>query len=326
MLAVKLSVSLTTKVRCFRVPFVSFKRVSKHFNMHRFNTGISQHPVAMLFFIASFLLLFTSCQKEDRTGDGVQGAKTILNVAYGSDTAQRMDVYLPAGRSDAETRVIVMIHGGSWTSGNKFDLAPYVDTFKRRMSNLAIINIGYRLASGTRPFPVPEQDVKAAIEYIVSNAADWDINEERIGLLGVSAGAHLALLQAYKQTAPVRIKAVVDFFGPTDLVTMYRQPWHPLVPLLLTGVTGTTPDANLALYQSSSPLQFVTAQSPPTFILHGGADEVVHISQSTALKTKLDAAGVTNQLQVYPTEGHGWFGANMTHSFNLVQAFLNTHL
>lgn len=286
---------------------------------------MAKYPVAMFFYAASFLLFFTACQKETEN-ETSNGARTELNVSYGTDTAQRMDVYLPANRSADSTKVVIMVHGGSWTSGDKGELTPYVDSFKRRLPNYAIININYRLASSTRPLSASESDVKAAVDFIATQATEWGIHKNAMALLGVSAGAHLALLQGYKQTAPVKMKAVVDFFGPTDLVAMYQQPWHPLVPLLLTSVTGTTPGANLAAYQAASPVQFVRADNPPTLILHGDADEVVHISQSYALKARLDAAGVVNQMQVYGGEGHGWFGVKMKQSFDLVQTFLRTHL
>ncbi len=278
-----------------------------------------------LFYSLLFMSILTSCQKENSEAENVS-AKTILNVSYSGGDRQKMDVYLPEGRSKETTKAIVLIHGGSWTSGNKTDLAAYIDSFKRRMPELAIININYSLAGNGVTLAAAEQDVKTAIESIVGSAEEWGINKDAIGMLGVSAGAHLALLHAYKQTSPVRIKAVVDFFGPTDLVAMYQQPWHPLVTLLLNMATGTTPDENMEIYRQMSPINFVTAQSTPTLILHGSADEVVAISQSNALKAKLDAADATSQMQVYEREGHGWFGAKMTHSFDLVQAFLNQHL
>jgi acetyl esterase/lipase len=293
--------------------------------MHQSSALIAKHPLLLLFYVV-FSLVFTACQKETASVAEERGAKTTLNVSYGADTAQRMDVYLPLNRSADSTKVVVLIHGGSWTSGDKAELAAYVDTLKRRLPHIAIININYRLASSTRPLTAPEEDVKAAVNFIAANSGDWGIHKNAIGLLGVSAGGHLALLQAYKQTTPVRIKAVVDFFGPTDLVTMYQQPWHPLVQVLLSSLIGTIPGINLAAYQASSPVQFVAASNPPTLILHGGADEVVAISQSYALKNKLDAAGVVNQMQVYPLEGHGWYNANMKHSFDLVETFLRTYL
>ena len=142
-------------------------------------------------------------------------------------------------------------------------------------------------------------------------------------MLGASAGGHLSLLQAYKYSSPVKIKAVVDFFGPVDLVDMYNNPASIFAPpAALAAVVGATPTTNLTLYQQSSPINFVTAQSPPTIILQGGVDPLVSPSQSVALKTKLLAMGVINQYVFYPTESHGWTGANLTDSFDKIAVFL----
>ena len=145
-------------------------------------------------------------------------------------------------------------------------------------------------------------------------------------MIGASAGAHLALLQAYKYPSPVKVKAVVDFFAPTELVSLYNNPLNPLIPTLLQSVTGQTPTSKPVIYQQSSPVNFVTSQSPPTIILQGGFDIVVSPSQSLLLKNELQAKGVPCEYILYPTEGHGWFGANLTDSFDRILAFLAVHV
>ena len=116
---------------------------------------------------------------------------------------------------------------------------------------------------------------------------------------------------------------MVDFFGPVDLVDMYNNPASIFAPpAALAAVVGATPTSNLTLYQQSSPVNYVTAQSPPTIILQGGVDLLVSPSQSVALKTKLLAMGVINQYVFYPTESHGWLGANLTDSFDKIAQFL----
>lgn len=277
-----------------------------------------------LIFILSFV--FISCQKEIDINIDV-AEQTTLNQAYSGDALQKMDMYLPAGRTTATTKVIVLIHGGGWSSGDKADFTPFVDTLKKRLPGYAIFNINYRLAAGTSNlFPTQENDVKAAIEFIFSKRNEYKISDKFV-LLGASAGAHLSLLQAYKYTAPVKIKAVVDFFGPTDLVDMYNNPASLFAPpLLLTSVVGATPITNAALYQQSSPINFATAQSPPTIILQGGADILVSPNQSLALKNKLQSLGVTHQYVFYPTENHGWTGANLVDSFDKIAAFLGANV
>ena len=266
-----------------------------------------------------FILVFSSCKKDEDPEQEMP--VTMLNVSYGSNAQQKMDVYLPATRSTTNTKVIIMIHGGGWNTGDKADFNEYVDSLKKREPSYAIFNINYRLANTPDLFPAQEQDVKAAIEFINSKRQEYLVSDKFV-LIGASAGAHLALLQGYKYSAPIKPKAIIDFFGPTDLVTLYNNPPNPLVQPTLLSVTGGTPATSNTLYTQSSPINFVSSQSPPTMILHGGIDIVVSPSQSVSLDTKLFISGVTHQYVFYPTEGHGWVGANLTDSFNKIQAFL----
>jgi acetyl esterase/lipase len=271
--------------------------------------------------------ILTSCQRNERASaeEKYLPAQNILDLSYGKDTAQRMDVYLPAGRSTDATRSVVLIHGGGWNSGSKNDFATYIDSFKTRMPDYAIFNINYRLVNGSNLFPAQEQDVRAAINFISAHSKEYHINKNKLVLLGVSAGGHLALLQAYKYSNP-KVAAIVDFFGPTDLTAMYQKPWHPLVPYALQMITGSTPSNNPAIYYQSSPVNYVNEHSAPTLILHGGSDHVVNVSQSKELKNKLDAAGVKNELVVYPGKSHGWQGATLSNSFDRIEEFLQANV
>jgi len=279
--------------------------------------------------LSLFIALFTcivSCQKE-KDSDYSLAEKTQPDVSYGSHASQKMDIYLPAGRTTSSTKVILVVHGGGWSSGDKADFNSYIDTLKRRLPGYAIFNLNYRLVSGTsNQFPAQENDVKAALEFIHSKRNEYNISDKYV-MLGASAGAHLSLLQAYKYTSPVKIKAVVDFFGPVDLVDMYNNPASILAPpAALAAVVGGTPATHLSLYQQSSPVTFVSAQSPPTIILHGGLDPLVSPAQALMLKNQLQAMGVVHQYVLYPSESHGWFGANMTDSFDRIVVFLTANV
>ncbi|MBX9782086.1 MAG: alpha/beta hydrolase [Chitinophagaceae bacterium] len=272
-------------------------------------------------------LSFFSCKKKDKPVDNPSlPSQSTSNVSYGTDARNIMDVYLPAARTEASTPVLIMIHGGGWSSGDKADFAPFVDTMKRRFPNYAIFNITYRLAgNGVNLFPTQEQDVKKCVEFIYNKRSEYKISDKLV-LAGASAGGHLALLQAYKYTSPVKIKAVVDFFGPTELTQFYNNPPTVLVPLLLLNVTGTTPALNPTLYQQSSPLTFTTNTSSPTIILQGGADIVVSPSQSTLLRDRLTTLSIPNQFVFYPSGGHGdWDAATYTDAFNKIEAFMKTY-
>lgn len=271
------------------------------------------------------LLFLMACQKEG-VNDPPPVDVSYSNLAYGTDPQQKMDVFLPAGRNNSNTKVIILIHGGAWTQGDKTDFSTYVDTLKKRLPGYAIFNINYRLATGTANFfPSQENDIKSALDFIYTKRNEYLISDKFV-LLGASAGGHLALLQAYKYSNPVKIKAVVDFFGPTELTDMYNNPPNPLIPLLLTQVIGGTPSTQSSLYQQSSPMSFLTAQCPPTIILHGGTDIVVSPTQSVMLYTRLQLLGISSQYVFYPAESHGWTGAPLADSFDKITAFLMAHV
>jgi len=271
-----------------------------------------------------------SCKKEDTNGNNnnnIVAAASYNNVAYGADALQKMDVYLPAGRSKDSTKVMVLIHGGAWASGDKADFAPFIDSLKRRLPDYAIFNINYRLSGlGANVFPTQETDTRAAVEFIFSKRAEYLISDN-FSMLGASAGAHLALLQAYKYSVPVKAKVVVDFFGPTNLNDLYNNPG--VVPQsTIEAIVGATPVSNPALYFQSSPINYATGSAAcPTIILQGSADLLVNAtSQSFALKNKLELEGVPVQYVEYAGAGHGdWNTATFSDAFNKIQAFVNLY-
>jgi acetyl esterase/lipase len=281
-----------------------------------------------IFFLLFSMTLFNSCQTgAARTKHSVNYniADTKFNIFYGTDSMQKMDIYLPAGRSEKLTKSIVLIHGGGWNAGSKNDFVSYIDTLRKRLPDYAIFNIDYRLATTKTIFPTQENDVKAAIDFIAANASEYGINKNLMSLLGASAGAHLALLQAYKYK-DVKVRAVIDFFGPTDLVTMYNKPWHSMIPYLLHMLTGTTPAANLKAYKEASPVYYISPETPPTLILQGGNDQIVHPSQSRLLQEKLEKAGVKHELVIYTSQRHGWQGPVLTNSFDRIEKFLKANV
>lgn len=288
-------------------------------------------------FVAVVLITTTliSCNKSEAPSGGSTGPvaeKNTMNVAYGADPMQKMDIYLPANRSVTATKVIILVHGGAWVAGDKSDFTAAIDSLKKRMPDYAVFNINYRLAAlpSTNVFPAQELDVKAAVEYIYSNRSA-NLVSDKFVLMGASAGGHLALLHAYKYQSPVKIKAVVDYCGPTDMVAMYNDypngsPSQFGIAALLSG----TPATNMTLYQQSSPLTFATmANACPTIIFQGTADMIVNANtQSVALKNKLTLAGVPNEYHAYTGLGHvdTWPMATFTDTYTKIQAFLAAYV
>lgn len=273
--------------------------------------------------------LFISCSK-DSTVANDSNAITLTDVSYGTHPSQKMDVYLPAGRSATTTKVMILIHGGAWTAGDKNDFAPFVDTLKRRLPAWAIFNINYRLsANPINVFPAQEQDVKSTTEFIYNKISEYNISDKFV-FVGASAGAHLAMLQAYKYPLPVKAKAVVSFFGPSDLTDMYNNPvgGNATLSFLLAQAIGKTPLQDPIIYTNSSPLTFINSGSAmPTILLHGGLDPLINASQSIAVQNKLNTAGITNQFVFYPTGGHGdWSNTIYFDAFNQIAAFLTANV
>jgi len=285
------------------------------------------------YFFAIIIVLATviACGKDDITptgGDETNNppqanlpVENKLDVAYGTNQLQKMDIYLPANRTTATTKVIFLIHGGAWMSGDKrdADFAPVVDSIRKRLPDWAVINVNYRLYNIiANRFPAQEEDVKKAIEYVYANRNNYAISDKWV-YTGASAGGHLALLQGYKYTTPIKPLAIVNYFGPSDLPKLIAEETDSDLkfgmPILFAGTE-----------TASSPVTYITSQSAPTITLQGVGDATVPKSQQEALHAKLRAANVPEQLHIYTDEGHGFTAATMTKSFNSVIAFLNTHV
>ena len=167
------------------------------------------------------------------------------------------------------------------------------------------------------------------MDFIFGKSAEYIISNKHV-LIGASAGGHLAMLQAYKYSTPVKPKAVVSFFGPSDLADMYNNPvgGNGLLAFALAQAIGKTPAQDPALYANSSPVTFISSTaSMPTILLHGGADPLVKPSQSTIVRDKLLMSGIINQYVFYPTGGHGdWDGATYFDAFNKIETFLKANV
>lgn len=272
------------------------------------------------------VFILVSCKKNDVSNNSLP-AQTITNLSYGTDVAQKMDLYLPSGRKDDTTKLIVLVHGGAWTIGDKSDFSSYISSLQHRLPGYAIANINYRLATAiANHFPTQENDMKSAVDFLVSKSATYHYSQ-KIVLLGASAGAHMALLQAYKYASP-KILAVVDFFGPTDMAGLYNfYAANPADQLAFQILMNGTPASNVSLYSQSSPINFVTSLSAPTIIFHGSIDTVVPVDQSSSLKNKLAGAGVPTEMTVYPNLGHNiWPSATMEDAFNKITAFIQANV
>jgi acetyl esterase/lipase len=232
----------------------------------------------------------------------------------------KLIVYRPLQQGIYPT--IVSIYGGAWRSGNPQQNAD----FNRYMAaqGYTVVAIDYRHAP-QYPFPAHLEDVQTALTFIRQHADEYEIDVDRMALMGRSAGAHLAMLAAYQPDAPP-IRAVVNYYGPVDLLQGYYDLPKP-DPInsraVLRAFLGGTPDQKAALYKQASPINYVTPSLPPTLLVYAGQDHLVQAKFGRALYERLRSVnspaifleipwaehafdsvfnGVSNQLALYHTE------------------------
>lgn len=297
---------------------------------HGFCIVLSHMKSIFIFILLPLFIigLFANCNKAKGVNSKGLAQQNIMNVSYGGNASQKMDIYLPEGRTTDKTKAILFIHGGSWSGGDKAEFNASIAALRIQLSGYAFFNINYTLAvNSASRFPMQMNDVQAALNFISSKSNEYKINGDHFALVGASAGAQLALLQAYKNNSNGKIKAVIDLFGPSDLTALYNNhPFPQESQQILVNYLGTTPTANPSSYQQASPIHFVTAQSVPTLILHGNQDYVVPVAQSTALKAKLESVGVKVEMKIYAGEGHGWYGNNLLDTYSKTVAFIKQNV
>ena len=219
-------------------------------------------------------------------------------------TTLKLDVFHDKNLSNSAP-LLIFVHGGSWSGGNKKDYRLYMIPFARK--GYVTATIQYRL-SDKIAFPGQLLDINAAIRYLKKNAEKYYIDASKVALIGGSAGGHLVLMSAYtndidsyteqdESGITAEVQAVVDIYGPTDLTTEYSRNMSSVVKLMGKNYI-ETPE----LYKVASPLIYVTKKVPPTLIFHGTIDNLVPVSHSDELEKKLKENGVP----VYYQKLKGW--------------------
>ncbi|MEX0678486.1 MAG: alpha/beta hydrolase [Pirellulales bacterium] len=272
------------------------------------------------------------------------------DVIYGRKygTALTMDVFQPAEPNGAA--VIVCISGG-WVS-NHDNINPIFagSLLARGYTVFAVVH-------GSQPkFTIPEcvADMNRAVRYIRTHAADFDVDPERIGITGASAGGHLSLMLGCagcqgdeKAKDPVdrassRVQAVACFFPPTDFLNYGKpgvkslgiEPNHQFKPPFDFHVQDPATklfkpvdlETREKICKEMSPIYHVSQDDPPTLILHGDADTLVPLQQSKIIVEKLKEAGVPVELIVKKGAGHGVWPSMLTADFGTIADWFDKYL
>ncbi len=241
------------------------------------------------------------------------------NIPYAGDTLKKhlLDIYLPPN-TKSKVPLVIWVHGGGWMHNDKYaDMSYMGNTIKAIIENgYALASIDYR-QSTQAIFPAQILDCNQAVEFLSKNASQYNIDKDRFILFGFSAGGHLASLQALslnnnvvdffpgKQKPSFKIKAVIDFYGPSDFLLFYGtgvaqdKDESPIGRLL-----GVSPLSRPDISKKASPASYVDKDDPPFFIVHGEKDDGVPTAQSYLLKAWLDISKVKSELTIVKDAPH----------------------
>lgn len=282
----------------------------------------------LLIFILISQFLLSSCSSEVQN-DVVEPINelTIFDVSYGTNPQQTYDLYLPAGRSATKTKVIILIHGGGWTSGDKSDMNDFIQFIQQSHPDHAIINMNYVLADlTTAAFPHQFLDVQRVIQKLKQEKNELQILPE-FALIGTSAGAHIALQYDYVYDISDDVKMVCDIVGPSD----FTDPFYASDPafniLLSLLIDESAYPAGTNFIEEVSPALRVSSMSSPSILFYGESDPLVPLTNGQRLQTALSNTGITHSFTIYEG-GHGddWSETNIEDLKSKISNFITTFL
>ena len=259
------------------------------------------------------------------------------NIAYSNDTLKKhlLDIYLPPKAKD-KVPLVIFVHGGGWLGNDKYADIGYMKKTVAEIvsSGFALASIDYRFATQA-VFPAQIQDCNRAISFLVDNADKYGLDKKRIAIIGFSAGGHLASLMGLSKNNSVEnffmpgtnstfsFKAVIDFYGPAELI-LFPGANDPKSPESI--LIGATPLSRPDLAKAASPVTYVDKNDPPFLIVHGEKDDIVSNKHSHLLSSWLNVVGVENELLIVKDAPHFGVMFDADEVRNKVMTFLKEKL
>ena len=251
------------------------------------------------------------------------------NITYltANNWDAKLDVY-QARDATTPNPTVIYFHGGGWTGGSKegssLTFLPFLDM------GWNVVNVEYRLAKISLA-PAAVQDTLCALRWVYRNAKDYNVDTNRLVLMGNSAGGHLALSTGLipastgldslcPGTEELKVAAIINWYGITDVNELLAG---PNVRTYAVTWLGGMPNRD-EIAKRVSPLTYVRAGVPPIISIQGDADPTVPYSQNVRLHQALDKAGVRNQFVTIPGGKHGGFSdAEMAKAYAAIRDFLD---
>ncbi|WP_310993793.1 alpha/beta hydrolase [Aequorivita marina] len=280
------------------------------------------------FLIIAIQFGLTSCSKDTDSviEETVTEAETFLDVSYGAHPAETYDLYLPKNRATDKTKVIALVHGGGWTTGDKDDVALYIPYLQQKHPDYAIVNINYVLADENTPaFPNQILNIAAVLDKLTDEKKELQILPE-FALIGVSAGAHLSLLYDYVYDADDHVKLVADIVGPTDFTDPNYTPSTDLPTLIALMVDESAYPPGTNYVEVLSPALQVSTVSSPSLLFYGNADPLVPLSNAITLNEALNTHEIDHNFNVYEGGHANWATNDVDDMLNQISDYINRYL
>lgn len=227
---------------------------------------------------------------------------------------------------------ILCIHGGGFRAGKREGWDKRCQMFAER--GYVAATVTYRLAPKSQ-FPAAVQDCKGAVRWLRANAEKYHIDPARIGVVGDSAGGHLAQFLgvtagvsefegAANPGQPSSVTCVVNYYGPSDFTKSYGKSVDAaeVLPLWLGGDLSKERHRHIV----ASPLNWVTPKAAPTLLIHGTKDAYVAHEQAVWIHDRLKGADVEVELLTLEGAGHGFKGADAERAEKAMVDFFARHL
>lgn len=255
-----------------------------------------------------FILIAVQVQAQQPPRNPPEGVRIERDVSYlEPDRKEKADLYLPTARPEGRGwPAVVIIHGGGFTGGVKDAAREFNIGTNLALNGYVGMSIDYALATnGKVTWPQNVYDCKTAVRWLRKHADRLRVNPDRIGVIGGSAGGHLAAMLTL--TGPedgldppgpygeysCRVQCGVDLYGPADLTNGSVR-----------AMLGKTRDEAPELYRAASPITYVDKNDPPILILHGTADKTVDVKQSIDFARALEKAGARHDLVIVEGAPH----------------------